>query len=191
MKQEVRNNNHDLIQKYALKNIQDSHRESQKGKLEFSQGRAVDILMLLIYLGCKLSSQQSLDAASRISNLCHVLSEGYNFQRQHLEFLVQFVKQKSSKVLLMQKEVQEIKDKLQPNQTNNKITFQEQIIKEKQQKLNSILSFALSMIGSLTCNRKNLAIAQPAFQNENQKAKNYFYFSGSKCGLEFNQRSQQ
>ena len=137
------------------------------------------------------SSQQSLDAASRISNLCHVLSEGYNFQRQHLEFLVQFVKQKSSKVLLMQKEVQEIKDKLQPNQTNNKITFQEQIIKEKQQKLNSILSFALSMIGSLTCNRKNLAIAQPAFQNENQKAKNYFYFSGSKCGLEFNQRSQQ
>ena len=147
--------------------------------------------MLLIYLGCKLSSQQLLDAASRISHLCHVLSEGYNFQRQHLEFLVQFVKQKSSKVLLMQKEVQEIREKLQPNQTNNKITFQEQIIKEKQQKLNSILSFALSMIGSLTCNRKNLVNPQPAFQNENQKAENFFYFSGSKCGLEFNQRSQQ
>lgn len=123
MKQEIRNNSHDLIEKYALKNTPNSQKEIQKDKLDFPQGRAVDILMLLIYLGCKLSSQQLLDAASRISHLCHILSEGYNFQRQHLEFLVQFVKQKSSKVLLMQKEVQEIKDKLQPNQTNNKITF--------------------------------------------------------------------
>ena len=147
--------------------------------------------MLLIYLGCKLSSQSLLDACSRISQLCHALSEGYRFQRQHLEMLVQFVKQKSSKIVLMEGEVREMKEKLQSHQTNNKITFQEQIIKEKRQKLNSILTFALSIMSSFTCNRKIMMNPPSTFQNENQKVKNFFYFSGSRCGLEFNQKSQQ
>jgi len=102
-----------------------------EGGQDFHNRGAADILMLLIFLGCKLSSQSLSDACSRVSQLCHVLSEGYRYQRQHLEFVVQFVKQKSSKIIMMQREVREMKEKLQSHQTNNKITFQEQIIKEK------------------------------------------------------------
>ena len=52
-------------------------------------------------------------------------------RQQVVLILVQFVKQKSSKIIMMLQEVREMKEKLQSHQTNNKITFQEQIIKEK------------------------------------------------------------
>ena len=43
-----------------------------------------DILMHLIYLGCKLSSQQSEEASKKIIILCNILSQGYQIQREHL-----------------------------------------------------------------------------------------------------------
>jgi GTP cyclohydrolase I len=52
-----------------------------EGGQDFQNRGAADILMLLIFLGCKLSSQSLSDACSRVSQLCHILSEGYKYQR--------------------------------------------------------------------------------------------------------------
>jgi len=58
----VRANNQQLVQRYALKNTQ--REKADECRVSFQPGsQGVDVLMLFIYLGCKLASQQ-LDEAS-------------------------------------------------------------------------------------------------------------------------------
>lgn len=145
-------------------------------------------MMLLIYIGCKLASQQHLDGASKIAHICHSISGGFKFKKQHLEFLVQFVRQKSNKVLNMEAELNEMREQLHAHKSNNKITFQEQILVEKRDKLKSILSYALQVVNGLTVNVKE--VVEPSrtryAQGDANKVRNYFFFSGSESGLEFN-----
>ena len=98
----------------------------------------------------------------------------------------------------MRSKLEETKSKFQSNQTSNKVQLEEQLLKEKEQKFRSILTFALSVISNVTCNRR--AIQNPATPGTSQfmhtesgatskVSSNYFYFSGSQSGLYYNQSS--
>lgn len=54
-------------------------------------------------------------------------------------------------------------------------------MKEKEEKMKSILSYALCLISGLTSNRKEILHPQKSF--ETTKIRNYFYFNGSESGL--------
>jgi hypothetical protein len=104
-------NNGLLVQRYAHKNNQPDVSQDFKPSFD-GKSRGADLLMLLIFTGCKLASQQHLEGAAKIVHICHCISGGYRFQRQHLEFLVQFVKQKSNKILNMEAEIEEMRTQL-------------------------------------------------------------------------------
>ena len=71
----------------------------------------------------------------------------------------------------MQIELGEMKSSATAQKSNNKIALQENIIVEKQQKLKTILGFAMSAVEMMT--------------SKHLKLDNCFYFSGSECGIEF------
>ena len=116
-------------------------------------------------------------------------------RRDQLEFLTQYVMQKNTKIAWMRQRLEETKSKLQRNQTSNKVALEEQLLKEKELKFRSILAFALSAIGNVTCNRR--AIQSPVAPGSAQflhseagatsrGSGSYFYFSGSQSGLQYN-----
>ena len=151
--------------------------------------------MMLLYLGCKLASKELTEASNRIVRLCSILTEGYNFKRCHLEFIVQFVKQKHEKILILKGQIRQLQEKYHNNQSSNKVQFLDQIIKEKESKLKNIINFALHTINSISCSRKTLLNpqTQPSSFIQNGSAsgqRNYFYFNGSQSGLEFNQNHE-
>jgi hypothetical protein len=98
----------------------------------------------------------------------------------------------------MRQKLEETKSKFQNNHSSNKVVLEEQLMIEKEQKFGSILSFALSVIGNVTSNRRALlASSAPGssqfIHSENGGASkvssNYFYFSGSQSGMIYNQSS--
>jgi len=148
--------------------------------------------MILLYLGCKLASKDLSEAANRIVTLCSILTEGYKFKRCHLEFIVQFVKQKHEKILILKDEIRQLQEKYHNNQSSNKVQFLDQIVKEKEAKLKNAISFALHAINSISCSRKTLLNpqTQPSSFIQNGSAsgqRKYFYYNGSQSGLEFSQ----
>ena len=84
--------------------------------------------------------------------------------RQHLEFLAQFVLQKHYKIQDLSKEVNDPTQK-----KTNKTVLQEQILEEKKLKFQNILGFALSAIGGMYLNRRtsNQLVRRQAFAQSN------------------------
>ena len=77
---------------------------------------------------------------------------------------------------------------------SNKVALEEQLLKDKETKFRGILSFALSAIGSVTCNMRAIqsrtASDNPQFSHteagpSSKGNGSYFYFSGSQSGLQY------
>lgn len=79
VRQSVTEANQKLIEHFAQKNSQSPESMTRQHFDPSSEG--TDILMLLVYLGCKLSSQELSQASEKVVQICLVLSEGYRFKR--------------------------------------------------------------------------------------------------------------
>lgn len=47
-----------------------------------------DLVMFLLWIGCKLSSQKLEKASSKIAQICKMVSEGEMVKRDHMQFLM-------------------------------------------------------------------------------------------------------
>ena len=80
--QAVRANNLHLIQRYASKSTLNDSDADQDFKPSFdAESPGADVLMLLIYTGCKMASQQRTEGAAKIAHICHSISQGFKFKR--------------------------------------------------------------------------------------------------------------
>lgn len=122
----------------------------------------LDIVMVLIYLGLKFSAQGKEQAALKICRLCFVLTRGSKVQRKHMRFIMQYLKQKSTKIETLSKE---LRAQTANNSKNNKTQLQEDLVKEKKVKLQWIMDFALSVMQALTCNRQQVQKMEEASTN--------------------------
>jgi hypothetical protein len=84
--------------------------------------------MLFIYLGAKLASQQQSECSNKIAHLCSIISDGIQFEKEHMTFLAQFVKQKHTKIATMADDLHQMST---GQKSSNKTTLQKQILIEK------------------------------------------------------------
>ena len=87
-----------MIERYGVKCINELNKKPKEEGLENINKGHTDPVMFLIWLGCKLASQKLENASSKVAYICKLLSEGEVIQRDHLQFLIQFVKHKNTKL---------------------------------------------------------------------------------------------
>lgn len=167
--QNLNKNNNRLITKYGQKTGEEASeqgvQQTQSNAEDTIQNKSevkLDVVMILIYLGFKLSAQGKDQAALKICRLCFILTKGSKFQRKHMQFVMQYLKQKNRKI---EKLCREINIQNESNAKNNKAQLQEDLVKEKKVKLKWIMDFALNIIQALTCNRQQKQKAEESTTN--------------------------
>ena len=99
-RRDQRSTNSELVAHYALKaKLLGSMGTSQEEETPPPVPDTInDTMMLLVYLGLKLSYRLCEQATLRITSLCEILSEGYQFERAYFEIITQFINCKKEKL---------------------------------------------------------------------------------------------
>lgn len=88
-------------------------------------------------------------AAVKICRICYVLTKGSKFQRKHMQFIIQYIKQKSGKIDKLTAELRAAKAS---QDAQDKSAEQEELLKQKKVKLAFIIDYALNIMQTLSCN---------------------------------------
>ena len=64
--------------------------KSSSGDVESAPDELSDVIMILLWLGCKLSSRLSEKAASKVVKILEIISQGREASHDHQEFLLQY-----------------------------------------------------------------------------------------------------